>query len=178
MKYSFICCGHENITCRHKTTLEFTKDSELSLKGDCIVGVKADFSIKEIKRFIKSSGNNRKITITIETIKNDYNNKNYNKTKNNEDSNKKIANNKNNDITIEKKKIKNNTAENKIIEKINAEINPGFDSDKEMVIRKSNFSDKRTFAIKADKAACELNAALLGFLKGSRNKIEVIVEKA
>src|SRR3989338_7126099 len=137
MKCSFTCYGHENITCRHKATLEFTKDSELSLKGDCIIGVKADFSIKEIKRFIESLGNN---------------NKNYN--------------------------LKNNVAENKIIEKINAEINPGFDSDKEMVIRKSDFADKRTFAIKADKAACELNAALLGFLKGSRNKIEVIVEKA
>ena len=177
MKYSFICCGHENITCRHKTTLEFTKDSELSLKGDCIVGVKADFSIKEIKRFIKSSGNNRKITITIETIKNDYNNKNFNEIKYNANNNK-IINNKNNNITIEKNKTGYNITENKIIEKINAEINLGFDSDKEMVIRKGDFADKRTFAIKADKAACELNAALLGFLKGSRNKIEVIVEKA
>ena len=177
MKYSFTCCGHENITCRHKTTLEFTKDSELSLNGDCIVGVEADFSIKEIKRFIESLGSNKKITITIETIKNDYNNKNFNEIKNNEDDNK-IINNKNDNITIEKNKIKNDAAEDKITEKINAEINPGFDSDKEMVIRKSDFADKRTFAIKADKAACELNAALLGFLKGSRNKIEVIVEKA
>ena len=86
MKYSFTCCGHENITCRHKTTLEFTKDSDLSIKGDCIIGVKADFSIKEVKRFIESLGNNKKITITIETL--DYNNKEYD----NRDS-KKIKNN-------------------------------------------------------------------------------------
>ena len=177
MKYSFTCCGHENITCRHKTTLEFTKDSELSLKGDCIIGVKADFSLKGIKSFIKSLGNNKKITITVETIKNDYNNKNFNEIKYNANNNK-IINNKNNNITIEKNKTGYNITENKIIEKINAEINLGFDSDKEMVIRKGDFADKRTFAIKANKAACELNAALLGFLKGSRNKIEVIVEKA
>ena len=175
MKYSFTCYGHENITCRHKATLEFTKDNDLSLKGDCIVGVKADFSIKEIKRFIESLGSNKKITITIETIKNDYNNENFNEIKNSTDNNK-IINNKNDNITIEKSK--NNTAEDKITEKINAEINPGFDSDKEMVIRKGDFADKRTFAIKADKAACGLNAALSEFLKGSRNKIEVIVEKA
>lgn len=180
MKYIFTCYGHENITCKHKTTLEFTKDSELSLKGDCIVGVKADFSIKEIRRFVESLGNNKKITITMETLDyNDrgYNNKDSNKIGNNGNNNK-TTNNKNNNTTIEKNKIKNNTAENKIIEKINAEINPSFDSDKEMVIRKSDFIDKRTFAIKADKAACNLNAALLGLLKDGRNKIEVFVEKA
>src|SRR3989338_1936795 len=101
MKYSFTCCGHENVTARHKTTLEFTKDNELSLKGDCIVGVKADFSLKGIKSFIKSLGNNRKITITIETIKNGYNNKNFNEIKNDENSNKRITNNKNNNTAIE-----------------------------------------------------------------------------
>ena len=53
MKYSFNCYGHENITSKHKTTLEFTKDKDLSLQGDCIVGVKADFSLKELKEFVK-----------------------------------------------------------------------------------------------------------------------------
>ena len=66
MKYSFTCYGHENITCKHKTTLEFTKDKDLSLKGDCIVGVKADFSLKGVKEFIKILNNNKKITITME----------------------------------------------------------------------------------------------------------------
>ena len=177
MGYSFTCYGHENITCRHKTTLEFTKDSELSLKGDCIAGIKADFSIKEIRRFIESLGNNKKITITMETIKNYYNNKNSDKIKNNENSNKKITNNKNNYITIEKNRIKGNIAENKITEKINAEINQGFDSDREMVIRKGDFADKRTFAIKADKAAFELNAELVNFLKDRNAAIEVCLEK-
>lgn len=150
MAYSFACYGHENITCKHKTTLEFTKSNELSLKGDCIVGVKADFSIKEIKRFIESLGNNKKITITIETINEDYNNKNYNE-----------------------KSINNQ----KITEKINAEINASFNSDKEMVIRKSDFADKRTFAVKADKAACELNVGLVKFLKDKNAVIEVCLEK-
>ena len=54
MKYSFNCYGHENVTSKHKTTLEFTKDKDLSLQGDCIVGVKADFSLKELKKFIKN----------------------------------------------------------------------------------------------------------------------------
>ncbi len=45
MEYSFTAWGHENITANHKRTLEFTKDNELSLEGDCILGVSANFSI-------------------------------------------------------------------------------------------------------------------------------------
>ena len=150
MKYLFTCYGHDNITCKHKTTLEFTKDKDLSLKGDCIVGVKADFSLVQLKKFIKSLGNNKKITITIETL--GYNDNEYNNNK-----------------------IKNNIAENKITKKINAEINPGFDSDKEMVIRKTDFIDKRTFAIKADKAAFELDKGLIRNIANNKQKISVLM---
>ena len=131
MAYSFTCYGHENITAKHKTTLEFTKSNELSLKGNCIIGVKADFSIKEIKRFIESLGNNKKIIITI--------------------------------------------AENKIIEKINAEINSDFNSGIEMVIRKSGFIDKRTFAIKANKSACDLSRELIKNIGSNKQKIIVAI---
>ncbi|MEK6891838.1 MAG: DUF371 domain-containing protein [Nanoarchaeota archaeon] len=66
MQYEFHAYGHQNILGTHKTTLEFTKDENLTLKGDCIVGVKADFELKEIKKFIKKI-KNKKITITIQT---------------------------------------------------------------------------------------------------------------
>lgn len=138
MEYSFNCYGHENITARHKTTLEFTKDRDLSLKGDCIMGVKADFSLPQLKNFIKSIDNN-KITIIIETMNNI---------------------NKNN---------------NKIIEKINAEINPGFNSDKDIVIRKSDFRDERTLAVKADKAAYELSRELIKNIIGNKQKISILL---
>ena len=139
MEYSFNCYGHENITARHKTTLEFTKDRDLSLKGDCIIGVKADFSLPQLKNFIKSIDNN-KITIIIETMNN-----------------------------INKKN-------NKIIEKINAEINPCFNSDKDIVIRKSDFRDERTLAVKADKAACELSRELIKNIIGNKQKISILFD--
>ena len=138
MEYSFNCYGHENITARHKTTLEFTKDRDLSLKGDCIIGVKADFSLPQLKNFIKSIDNN-KITIIIETMNNI---------------------NKNN---------------NKIIEKINAEINPGFNSDKDIVIRKSDFKDYRTLAINSDKASCDLSSGMIDTLKNINQKVKIIL---
>ncbi|HJN56577.1 MAG: DUF371 domain-containing protein [Candidatus Woesearchaeota archaeon] len=131
MEYSFNCYGHENVISRHKTTLEFTKGKNLTLNGDCIVGVNADFDLHSIKKFIASATNNKKIKITI---------------KNNE------------------KGLK---------EEINAELNPNFDSDSEMVIRKSDFISNRTFAINADKSAFELNNKLIEFLKGKENKVVV-----
>ena len=134
MKYSFTCYGHKNITSRHKTTLEFTKDNEMGLEGDCIVGVRADFQLSEIKQFIKKLKNNEKITIIITT---------------------------------------NN---NKIIEKIIAEINPNFSSDKDIVIRKSDFKDYRTLAIRADKSANDLNKDLIKNISNNKQKITIMFD--
>ena len=70
---------------------------------------------------------------------------------------------------------KNIIKNNGVIEKINAEINPGFNSGKEMVIRKTDFVSERTFAIRANKAAFELDRNLAGFLRKG-GKVKVIVE--
>lgn len=56
MEYSFTAWGHENLTGKHKRTLEFTKDNELSLQGDCILGVSANFSIYDLRELIKEGG--------------------------------------------------------------------------------------------------------------------------
>ena len=151
MKYSFTCYGHDNITAKHKTTLEFTKDKDIELEGDCIVGVRADFSLVQLKKFIKSLGNNKKITIIIKTMNNSCNNKNINNI------------------------IKDKDDNNKIIEKIRAEINPNFNSDKEMVIRKTDFISERTFATRADKAAFEFSERLVNILKSSESMLTVSI---
>ena len=44
----FTICGHINVMATHHSTLEFTKDKDLTKRGDCIVGVNADFSYEEI----------------------------------------------------------------------------------------------------------------------------------
>ena len=33
--------GHENIMCTHRTTIEITRDKNMSKRGDCIIGVNA-----------------------------------------------------------------------------------------------------------------------------------------
>ena len=131
MIYKFKAYGHENILANHKTTLEFTKDENITLNGDCIVGIKADFELSKLKEFIKNFKKN-KISITI--------------------------------------------SNNKIHETILAEINPNFNDDKELVIRKTDFVSERTFAINSNKAAFELKRNLIGFLKDKKDGISVIIE--
>ena len=60
----FNISGHKNILGTHKNTIEFTKDSELTLKGDCIIGVKADFDLAELKSLVKEHSK-IKIIITV-----------------------------------------------------------------------------------------------------------------
>lgn len=135
MQYKFNAYGHPNVLGTHKTTLEFTKDNEVSLNGDCIVGIKADFELLKLNQFIKNSENN-KIKIAIESI----------------------------------------SKGKKIREEISAELNPNFSSNKEFIIRKTDFVSERTFAIRANKAAFDLNRDLISFLKVEENKISVVIE--
>jgi hypothetical protein len=60
--------GHENILATHKTTLEFTKDTHLSKKGDCIVTVAADRGLADLSAEFKENLRkpHAKLTLTIE----------------------------------------------------------------------------------------------------------------
>jgi hypothetical protein len=45
--------GHENIRSTHRKTIEITKDSELTPKGDCIIGVNATYSCLDLPSSLK-----------------------------------------------------------------------------------------------------------------------------
>ncbi len=49
--YTFLAKGHENILAEHVKTIEITKDDYLTTRGDCIIGIKADFKLEELKKF-------------------------------------------------------------------------------------------------------------------------------
>lgn len=147
MKYSFICHGHENVRATHKTTLEFTKDKDLGLEGDCIIGVNASFSLPSLKKFINSLGDNKKIAIGIAIKKND------------------------------RPKGRVDVSDDyEIVEKIDCRVNSDFDSGNEIVVRKGDFISDRTFAVNASKAACELNKSLIRFLNQKDSKVMVVFE--
>lgn len=52
MEFKFITYGHENILLTQRNTIEFTKDKDLTLQGDCIVGVNSDFDFIFLRKFL------------------------------------------------------------------------------------------------------------------------------
>ena len=52
--------GHINIKARHRTTIEITKDNYLTPRGDCIIGIRADKGLSdirpELKEIVKKDG--------------------------------------------------------------------------------------------------------------------------
>ncbi|MFX1303309.1 MAG: DUF371 domain-containing protein [Promethearchaeota archaeon] len=67
--------GHENIFGIHSTTIEVTKDKNLTKKGNCIIGVnatKACFDLSpKLKKNIKN-GNKIKITLKIDDLQDSF----------------------------------------------------------------------------------------------------------
>jgi hypothetical protein len=47
--------GHESIRALHRTTFEFTKDSEVTPRGDCILGVKLDKAVADLSQEFKNA---------------------------------------------------------------------------------------------------------------------------
>ena len=61
--------GHKNIRSLHQKTIEITTDSNLTLNGDCIIGVNADCACNDIpekmKKLLRSSKTNILFTIKV-----------------------------------------------------------------------------------------------------------------
>ena len=60
--------GHNSIQATHKSTLEITKEAELSKRGDCIIAVSADKAMADLSSEFKENlrKENAKITMLIE----------------------------------------------------------------------------------------------------------------
>jgi putative hydrolase of the HAD superfamily len=129
MKYTFSARGHKNILATHKNTLEFTKDNELSLDGDCILGVKADFSLVELQKLAK--GNN---------------------------------------------KLRMRISAGGVSDTVEFETNKGFSSDRELVLRYSEFSSDRTFGFRATKAANQLDRKLVENMADPAQEMTIDIE--
>jgi hypothetical protein len=61
--------GHKNVSSNHKSTFEITKDSEIGLTADCIIGVGMDQSMLDFPDEFKSkiADSNTEITVILDT---------------------------------------------------------------------------------------------------------------
>ncbi|MBI3032774.1 DUF371 domain-containing protein [Candidatus Woesearchaeota archaeon] len=126
-KITFTCFGHKNILGTHRNTLEFTHDKELTLKGDCIIGIKTNYDIKAFEK-------------------------------------------------LQPKKIKIILQVDDLEDEITAVFHQKFTHHHEMVIRKSKFTDKRTFAITSSKAAIDINRNLIKKMQNPQQKMIVTIK--
>jgi len=69
MNFKIIAKGHSNILSKHKSTFEITKDSELTLSGDCIIGVAMDKNMNDFPVELKKkiANDTTKITVKLST---------------------------------------------------------------------------------------------------------------
>ena len=68
LQEKFEAFGHKNIRGTHKTTLEFTKDTNLSENGDCIIGIRSQQSCLSLRANTKialHSGNKFLVRMTV-----------------------------------------------------------------------------------------------------------------
>ena len=60
--------GHPMVRAAHRTTIEVTKDSRLTIDGDCIIGVRADKGLTELSGSVKDAlrTDGSRVTFSIE----------------------------------------------------------------------------------------------------------------
>ena len=63
--FKFHCYGHQNVSSTHRTTIEFTTESDLSTKGDCILAVKSTCSLRNLPDNLKEKMKIDGQTITV-----------------------------------------------------------------------------------------------------------------
>lgn len=70
MKYEIQFSGHENIRSLHQKTIEITKESSLTTRGDCIIGVNATNGCEEIplrlKEKLRNSNSRVRISLRVD----------------------------------------------------------------------------------------------------------------
>ncbi|MFX1241694.1 MAG: DUF371 domain-containing protein [Promethearchaeota archaeon] len=67
--------GHENILSTHKTTIEITKVSTLTKKGNCIVGINATKACYDLSSTLKdkiAKGRKIKVTLKVDDIQDSF----------------------------------------------------------------------------------------------------------
>ncbi|MBQ3472485.1 MAG: DUF371 domain-containing protein [Methanobrevibacter sp.] len=69
MNFKIRAKGHENVLSLHKSTFEITKDKDLSLAGDCIIGLDIDKSMEDFPKEFKEklANDDTKVIVELKT---------------------------------------------------------------------------------------------------------------
>ena len=135
MKFEIDFYGHENIRSTHKNTIEITKDQDLTIKGDCIIGVNANYSCGDFPTILKNKLREIHSVIRITIIVNGISFC--------------IVGNGNNNLS--------------------------FTHNKDIVLRKSNYTCSRTLAINCNSSAFSLPRNMVKLLQNRTTRGKMII---
>lgn len=71
MRFEIPFSGHANVRANHTRTIEITTEPDLTLQGDCIIGVGAEFGCKKIPDDLKEKLRRSDAQVTITILVND-----------------------------------------------------------------------------------------------------------
>ena len=66
MNFKIRAKGHKNVLSLHKSTFEITKDTDLTLAGDCIIGLDIDKSMDDFPQDFKEKLSNDDTKVIVE----------------------------------------------------------------------------------------------------------------
>ena len=72
MKIEIPFSGHKNILSLHEKTIEITKDNELTVNGDCIVGVNSSLACVDLSENLKKKIRNPDTEIVFTILVDEY----------------------------------------------------------------------------------------------------------
>lgn len=131
-----VAYGHQNITAKHRTTFEITREETVSPRGDCIIGVRADKSASTLNSKVRELlKNDSSYVFILLKCGNVY------------------------DLAVAR-------GSSRLI----------LESTKSLVVRRSEYIDGRTLAIRSNKAAYHIKRELVHRLRsGCRLEVFLIV---
>ena len=65
MRFEISFYGHENVRACHPRTIEITTEHDLTLQGDCIIGVSAECGCKDIPKELKEKIRDDRSTVIL-----------------------------------------------------------------------------------------------------------------
>ena len=72
MKIEIPFKGHVNILSLHKKTIEITKDSQLTINGDCIIGIRSNLACLDLPENFKKKIKNPNTEIVFTIVADEY----------------------------------------------------------------------------------------------------------
>lgn len=127
--------GHRNVTAKHKNTLEFIKDADISTRADCIIGVGASKAAADLSPEFKNLARRNDAEITLDIFVEDLH-----------------------------ERIRGRGSEKL-----------SFADARGLIVRRSKYICDKTLMVQADKAAFDLNRALVEKL---RREARIVIQVA